>query len=49
MDKCTYCAGGGEPEAPGSTEEFEKYGSNRFGEGKLPMCLDVLDQVAAGG
>jgi CheY-like chemotaxis protein len=30
MDKCTYCAGGGGPEAPGSAEEFEKYGSNRL-------------------
>ena len=41
MDKCTYCAGGGGPEAPGSAEEFEKYGSNRFGEGKLPLCAEM--------
>src|SRR5512141_1128798 len=34
MDKCTYCAGGGGPEAPGSAAEFEKYGSDRFGQGK---------------
>jgi len=27
--------------APGSAEEFEKYGSNRFGEGKLPMCAEM--------
>jgi formate dehydrogenase iron-sulfur subunit len=41
MDKCTYCAGGGGPEAPGSAEEYAKYGSNRFGEGKLPMCAEM--------
>src|SRR5258707_14076976 len=41
MDKCTYCAGGGGPEAPGSAEEFRKYGSNRFGEGKLPLCAEM--------
>jgi len=41
MDKCTYCAGGGGAEAPGSAEEFEKYGSNRFGEGKLPLCAEM--------
>ncbi len=41
MDKCTYCAGGGGPEASGSAEEFAKYGSNRFGEGKLPMCAEM--------
>jgi formate dehydrogenase iron-sulfur subunit len=41
MDKCTYCAGGGGSEAPGSAEEFAKYGSNRFGEGKLPMCAEM--------
>src|SRR3979490_269495 len=41
MDKCTYCAGGGGPEAPGSAEKFEKYGSNRFGEGKLPLCAEM--------
>jgi formate dehydrogenase iron-sulfur subunit len=41
MDKCTYCAGGGGPEAPSSAEEFAKYGSNRFGEGKLPLCAEM--------
>jgi formate dehydrogenase iron-sulfur subunit len=41
MDKCTYCAGGGGPEAPGSAEEYAKYGSNRFGEGKLPLCAEM--------
>jgi formate dehydrogenase iron-sulfur subunit len=25
----------------GSAEEFAKYGSNRFGEGKLPMCAEM--------
>jgi hypothetical protein len=33
--------GGGGPEAPGSAEEFEKYGSDRFGEGKLPLCAEM--------
>ena len=28
-------------EAPGSAEEFEKYGSNRLGEGKLPLCAEM--------
>jgi len=41
MDKCTYCAGGGGPEAPSSIEEYKKYGSNRFGEGKLPLCAEM--------
>src|SRR4030081_3072422 len=41
MDKCTYCAGGGGGEAPGSAEEVAKYGSNRFGEGKLPLCAEM--------
>ncbi len=39
MDKCTFCAGGpgdGTPE-----EQFEKYGSNRIAEGKLPMCAEM--------
>src|SRR5450755_3190313 len=36
-----YCAGGGGAEASGSAEEFEKYGSNRFGEGKLPLCAEM--------
>ena len=39
MDKCTFCAGG--PEADGSTAEFEKYGSNRLAEGKLPLCAEM--------
>src|SRR5207249_4719620 len=26
MDKCTYCAGGGGSEVPGSIEEYRKYG-----------------------
>jgi formate dehydrogenase iron-sulfur subunit len=41
MDKCTYCAGGGGAEAPGSAAEFEKYGSDRFGAGKLPLCAEM--------
>ena len=39
MDKCTYCAGG--PEADGSQAEYEKYGSNRLAEGKLPLCAEM--------
>src|SRR6516165_6988515 len=39
MDKCTYCAGG--PEADGSLAEFEKYGTNRLAEGKLPLCAEM--------
>jgi formate dehydrogenase iron-sulfur subunit len=41
MDKCTYCAGGGGPEAPGSMEEYEKYGANRMAQGKLPLCAEM--------
>src|SRR5262249_39943546 len=39
MDKCTYCAGG--PEADGSLAEYEKYGTNRLAEGKLPLCAEM--------
>src|SRR5438067_2365584 len=39
MDKCTYCAGG--PEQDGSKEEYEKYGTNRLAEGKLPLCAEM--------
>src|SRR5260370_1911592 len=46
MDKCTYCAGGGGPEAPGSAEEFAKYGSNRFCGGKLPLFAEVCSTQA---
>ena len=46
MDKCTFCAGG--PEADGSKEEFEKYGSNRLGRRQAAAVRrDVLDQVVA--
>src|SRR5260370_29330286 len=41
MDKCTYCAGGGGPEVPGSIEEYEKYGANRMAHGKLPLCAEM--------
>jgi formate dehydrogenase iron-sulfur subunit len=38
MDKCTFCAGGPEPD---NTEvEFKKYGRNRISEGKLPQCAE---------
>ena len=38
MDKCTFCAGGPEPDT--SQAEFEKYGRNRIAEGKLPACAE---------
>jgi formate dehydrogenase iron-sulfur subunit len=39
MDKCTFCAGGPEPD--GSPEEFAKYGANRLAAGKLPLCAEM--------
>ena len=39
MDKCTFCAGGPEPD--NSAIEYEKYGSNRLAEGKLPACAEM--------
>jgi len=39
MDKCTYCAGGPEPD--GSKAQYEKYGANRLAEGKLPLCAEM--------
>jgi formate dehydrogenase iron-sulfur subunit len=44
MDKCTYCAGG--PEPNGSEAEYEKYGRNRIAEGKLPLCAEVCSTRA---
>src|SRR5215831_15127725 len=41
MDKCTYCAGGGGTEVPGSIEEYNKYGANRMLQGKLPLCAEM--------
>ena len=41
MDGVASRAGGGGPEAPGSAAEFEKYGSDRFGQGKLPLCAEM--------
>jgi formate dehydrogenase iron-sulfur subunit len=38
MDKCTFCAGG--PEEDNSQAEYQKYGSNRIAEGKLPACAE---------
>src|SRR3546814_10136301 len=39
MDKCTFGAGGPEPD---STEaEYAKYGANRLAEGKLPLCAEM--------
>ena len=49
MDKCTYCAGGGGSEVPGSIEEYKKYGANRMLRRQAAAVRrDVLDQVAAG-
>ncbi len=39
MDKCTYCAGGPEPDF--SPAEYAKYGANRLAEGKLPLCAEM--------
>src|SRR5258705_354396 len=39
MDKCTYCAGGPEPDL--SEAEYVKYGRNRLAEGKLPLCAEM--------
>ncbi|AMG29677.1 4Fe-4S dicluster domain-containing protein [Grimontia hollisae] len=44
MDKCTFCAGGPEPD--GSAAEREKYGANRIAEGKLPMCAELCSTKA---
>ena len=44
MDKCTFCAGGPEPDR--STAEFQKYGRNRLAEGKLPACAEMCSTKA---
>jgi len=44
MDKCTFCAGGPEPD--GSPAEFAKYGRNRLSEGKLPACAEMCSTKA---
>ena len=44
MDKCTFCAGGPEPD--GSEEEYKKYGRNRIAEGKLPLCAEMCSTKA---
>jgi formate dehydrogenase iron-sulfur subunit len=44
MDKCTFCAGG--PEPNNSPEEFLKYGANRIAEGKLPACAEMCSTKA---
>ena len=44
MDKCTFCAGGPEPD--GSEAEYKKYGRNRLSEGKLPACAEMCSTKA---
>jgi formate dehydrogenase iron-sulfur subunit len=44
MDKCTFCAGGPEPDL--SEAEFVKYGRNRLAEGKLPVCAEMCSTKA---
>jgi len=44
MDKCTFCAGGPEPDQ--SEAEFKKYGRNRISEGKLPACAEMCGTKA---
>jgi formate dehydrogenase iron-sulfur subunit len=44
MDKCTYCSGG--PEADMTLAEYEKYGTNRLAEGKLPLCAEMCSTKA---
>ncbi|HAG74106.1 MAG TPA: formate dehydrogenase, partial [Thauera sp.] len=44
MDKCTFCAGG--PEETGSQAEYDKYGSNRLAQGKLPLCAEMCSTKA---
>jgi formate dehydrogenase iron-sulfur subunit len=39
MDKCTFCSGG--PEDDVTPVEYQKYGSNRLAEGKLPLCSEM--------
>ena len=49
MDKCTFCAGGGGSEEPGSVAEYEKYGANRLrARQAAAVRRNVLDQIAAG-
>ncbi len=45
MDKCTFCAGG--PEPNNSEAEYKKYGRNRLAEGKLPVCAEMCSTKAA--
>ncbi|MCH7880027.1 MAG: 4Fe-4S dicluster domain-containing protein [Proteobacteria bacterium] len=44
MDKCTFCAGGPEPDH--SSDEYKKYGRNRLAEGKLPLCAEMCSTKA---
>ena len=39
MDKCTYCAGGGGTSARERRNRY--HGSNRLGDGKLPLCAEM--------
>jgi formate dehydrogenase iron-sulfur subunit len=44
MDKCTYCAGGPEPDF--SEKEQKLYGANRIAQGKLPLCAEMCSTKA---
>ena len=44
MDKYTFCAGG--PEEDNSPAEYQKYGSNRLSQGKLPLCAEMCSTHA---
>ena len=44
MDKCTFCSGG--PEDDITPVEYQKYGSNRLAEGKLPLCSEMCSTRA---
>jgi formate dehydrogenase iron-sulfur subunit len=44
MDKCTFCAGG--PPEDNSELEYQRYGSNRIAQGKLPACAEMCSTKA---
>ena len=44
MDKCTFCAGGPEPD--GSAGRVREVRRNRIAEGKLPLCAEMCSTKA---